>query len=937
MNNKLKRFNVIILSAILCLITCLAFFGINAVIASNDNAEKDSIEQLFEYSDDITGVEEDFDFSVKQPYNECKSPMGESKKGFAIYTKTSGASFTYSKEINFYALTKDFPLIEVFALYGSEYSVMSDLTITFYDAKDEGNTFNVTFYESTESNHAIYARANYNGRSIGISNEAHNKGKPSEGMYGTVCYTQGYVGPDSMRGQYGSVSPFAVSYDYEENAIYSYGSQGGSSTKYLILDLDDPRIFNEKTKFKGFENGLGKMKVSFSLDSARTGGVVVKSIMGGVLEEALKTADDYPTPNIFVYRDAQYREQMPKCGVGDSYKIPDVYASDWFYGKIDNVTTSLFLQDEHGNYTIDKSNLISNGCIVPDVIGNYRIIYTANNGKKTATEVLDVEVIDELPTLTVALERPFEKPMVLESLYIPKTYVYGGNGVLVKQESLFYNGVQIDIPSNRKIFIDKTGYVSLRVEVEGYSGLPLVRYFTVEVKDMTALQVSGMPLVVEYNKQVKFPKAIAYNTATNESVLTTVTVDGTVLDESLLYTVTKQSGSISVNYSAGERSYDYTIPVVDLTGSDLKPTMYMVAENNAQLKDSNQGLIVSCSRSNATAYWGFPIVTGAASQTGSITLKTLDGSTDFEYVDVVLTDYYDSASSCFIRVYTNGDDTNQETYVQFNGEGEKVLVTGSINNKFAKSLSLLFDTNAGYIYDGYTEQNVLQIVGYTAKVSKVALRFGNVTGRAGVCVASIANQNLSYSADREWRDKAGAVASYDFALNKNLYVDIGSVIRIPQASAYDVRTGFADVSVKVVDPEGKAVTVENNSFIASKFGAYLVTYTTYDANDVKFDDKYYVNTVDTVSPTLNIEKLIKSELKVGTKVVIPNATATDNIDSSCNVFVYINFAIDFNQENVQMGQEYCFDRVGEYTINYVTHDSCYNYTRYVIKINVTKE
>ena len=143
--------------------------------------------------------------------------------------------------------------------------------------------------------------------------------------------------------------------------------------------------------------------------------------------------------------------------------------------------------------------------------------------------------------------------------------------------------------------------------------------------------------------------------------------------------------------------------------------------------------------------------------------------------------------------------------------------------------------------------------------------------------------------------------------------------------------------MRVVDHEGKMVTITDNTFVATKFGEYVVIYTAIDGNEVKIEDKFYVNTVDTISPTLTIEKLIKAELKVGTKVVIPKATAEDNVDSSCNVFVYINFVDDFNQENVQMGQEYCFDRVGQYTVNYVTHDACYNYTRYVIKITVTKE
>ena len=75
---------------------------------------------------------------------------------------------------------------------------------------------------------------------------------------------------------------------------------------------------------------------------------------------------------------------------------------------------------------------------------------------------------------------------------------------------------------------------------------------------------------------------------------------------------------------------------------------------------------------------------------------------------------------------------------------------------------------------------------------------------------------------------------------------------------------------------------------------------------------------------------------MGTNILLPKATATDNIDGECDVFVYVEYVTDFTKEIVFMGEKYTFTRLGKYRIHYVTHDSCSNYTRYIIEVDVVK-
>jgi hypothetical protein len=272
--------------------------------------------------------------------------------------------------------------------------------------------------------------------------------------------------------------------------------------------------------------------------------------------------------------------------------------------------------------------------------------------------------------------------------------------------------------------------------------------------------------------------------------------------------------------------------------------------------------------------------------------------------------------------------------------GEKALVYGSLVNTTARTMSLEFNTTKGYVYDKYSGNALLKMVGYTAKLSKVELRFGNVNGAGSVCLMQIGNQELSSSANKTWSDKAVAVANYEFELKKNDLVDVGTKIRVPKAQAYDLRSNVATVSVsvkvKLADGSTESVTLdENNQFVCEKFGEYTISFKIQDGSNTYYD-RYVYRSVDVISPELTLEKTIQSEVKVGTTIVIPKATATDNIDGECSVFVYVQYVWDYTKEIVFMDEEYTFTKTGKYRICYVTHDQCANYAKYIIEVNVVK-
>ena len=934
---KLKKIRYCVCATLFLCALALTGNGIR-MMKGAQIANGDSVESVFNFGGEIEEVQNDYVF---KDYFNGNTVTGETDKGLAVFSSTSGATVAYNKEINFNALTADEPIIETYVLYGEGFEKISNLKYTFYDAADASNTFSVCFYESTASVKPVYARVEYKGRSVGLGSETSNYLKLMEGTYGCLCPNFGYVGAQSYAAATdGKVNPFSVSLDYEERKVYAYGCLN-ANTKYLIMDLDDPSVFSEKDQWKGFTNGIGRVEVSFELDRKAKAGLVIKSVMGGSLIGSLTDAVDYPTPTIFVDNDEAYAEEMPLCGVDVAYKIPNAYAYDWYFGQLSNVTTEVFAYDgATEEYSNDKSALLKDGYFTCDAEGDYRVVYTATNGKNTKVSYLDFKAVEKLPTLTIGMEGEFDSPYVLESVYVPETYAYGGSGIITKTERLIYNGKEIEIPDNRTVYLDEAGYLTLRVEAQSYSGLPAVRNFVLTIPDMTALKVQGVPLTIQSGVATTFPAGYAYDTATGESVDVTVTIDGTVMTDGLTYTTTKTEGSVRVEYSANERTYAYDLPVLKLS-ENVRPSEYLLESAGMHLKDSNQGVVLTAEESGASAYWAYPMVTGAASYSGVINLLSVKDSGKFDYVDVVLTDYENTASSAFIRIFTEGNEDDTKAYVQYNGVGEKALVYGSLVNTTARTMSLEFNTAKGYVYDKYSGNALLKMVGYTANLSKIELRFGNVVSAASVCLMQIGNQELSSSTSKAWADKAVAVANYEFELNKNDLVDVGTKIKVPNAKAYDLRSNVASVSVSVkarfADGSSKDVTLdENNQFVCEQFGEYTVSFKVQDGSNTYYD-RYVYRSVDVVSPVLTLEKTIQSEVKVGTTIVIPKATATDNIDGECSVFVYMQYVWDYSKEIVFMGEEYTFMKTGKYRICYITHDQCSNYARYIVEVNVVKE
>ncbi len=905
--------------------------------AFNANAEEvNKKSDVFILSDEIEKVEDNYAFTATAEVGLVE----KSTNGVAITSSVSGATFTYKYPLRMDKLSKDTSLIELYALYGSEYSNVTAINITLTDTENALNSFSWRYYKydsGNGGNYATYCLVSYSGRNLAISSEG-NSFYLWENKYGAWCPNMCFAKPSTSENY---ERPFSAFIDYAEMELYcSYASR-----IHKVLDLNDVNCVGKGGVWGGFANDTAYLSVSFELDASKTGGVIVKSVLGCNLDGGFDSDDSYDAPTVTFEIPDEYLEVMPNGAVGVAYPLPSVYANDWFFGECSADDVIVTVLDENDN---DLSALISNGAFTAEKTGKYTIRYTATNGKKSSTKDLSFAVVEELNPIVIVQTSSFGEPTILTQAALPSIEVYGGTGIVTVEEYLEYNGQEVAVNNSRTIYLNKSGTVSLKVSAKGYSGEPVVRYFTLVIPESTMLSVSNMPMVLQSDTTVVFPEAKAYNSLSKAEVGYTVYVNGVQLGSDRTYSVPSineiENGKITVVYKAatdayGETEKTFVIPVVDAM---FTPKDIMVAKSGSvTVKDDSSALILTTAESNSEVNWGYPVPTGSANVNAKINLSGIVEEnavkhTDYDYIDVTFANYENTSETMFVRIYRDCDADKNMSYLQINGAGEKFLIDGNL--KVPNSVVTFYlNTAKGYLYDSVKLTPICAVSDYTANVSIVGFRFGKVYGDAGITVNQISNQNLGSS--EGWYDNTAPVISFEKEMLTNTNARRGEKFEVPVTKAYDMLSFGAKVELSVKAPDGSTVLTSNDlsqgaSFVTEQTGKYLLTFTVKDVSGNQIRARYFVYSYDSVSPVITVKNSIKSTIKVGSSVTIPKATVKDNIDESCELTVFVRNVNNYNVEEVSMNKKYKFTAVGTYEITYLACDSDYNFTELVITVKV---
>lgn len=164
-------------------------------------------------------------------------------------------------------------------------------------------------------------------------------------------------------------------------------------------------------------------------------------------------------------------------------------------------------------------------------------------------------------------------------------------------------------------------------------------------------------------------------------------------------------------------------------------------------------------------------------------------------------------------------------------------------------------------------------------------------------------------------------------------------VDLPEDAYFDFykNDALTDVEITVSDPEGAAVTLdENHAFFATKAGRYTVRYKDNVSN--AFAEIEILVTDDTL-PVLTPSAEIAATATAGDKITLPTFTASDNITAAdkLTVSVTVNFTdADGNKSRIEVAEDNTFvaSKAGTYVVTAVVRDQAGNRTSWEHKIEV---
>ena len=873
---------------------------------------------------------------------ETQMNVGKSYSGIGVYSNGSAMDFTYKNAVDFSDKTKDDTLIEIYPMFdhdGKEYAKIIDIRITLTDADDPSNTVAIHFDDSKDS-FAIYSRALYRGKDISYSeNRANPIYNGIRGTYLQFCTYNETHGPTFTPYGVGEVSPFNMQIDYSTKQLYaSYYTNGGVYTQKTILDLDDAKQVGSGFEWQGFKNNRAYISVQVSFSEAvtdnRPGGVIIKSIDGVNLDGDFSDESQLPAPEITAETFDEYGQVLPYGAVGVDYMIPSVYAVDWYFGIAKDDNVSYVIEKLNGSDYVQTEITGKNGGVHKFAkAGIYRAKYTVTNSVKSAVSYVNFEIKEELSYIIISQVEEYNQPVLGEYLIIPETTVTGGSGNLVKTETLYYNGKEIELNEGRDVLIDEPGIISLKVECVGYTGAPCVKYFPVEVADGVIISVSAMPKAIKgkNSESLVLPEATAINTATGEAVPVSITVDGVAIGEDRIISTNKSEGTLSVEYSAGGRVKKYEIKVIDKMAYLRNKASLFIETGEISVSNTSNGVLLETSENGAGVTWAYPLVTGYSSEMMTLKFSQTTEFLDFDYIDVILSDYQEKQKDFFIRIYKDNllSYSTTELTVKINGMDKIYVMNGAINNNngsFELSIdgSALYNSSGNLVYD-FTDV-------YNAPVSYVSVKFGGVDGTSAIRINQISNQNLYGTRDNI------PVLQFSKKLNVETVLSFGKSFFFPTFTAHDATSVGYTASVAVYDEDDNLImdstsSREDLSFTPKNLGKYVIRFSFALGDEEIEGPEYYLKVVDNKNPVLTINGKIDSVVKAGKKITLPTATAKDDIDGSCKVYIFVRRLDTYGLVYVS-GNEYTFTALGKYEIIYQTHDDSYNYTQYIFTVNV---
>ena len=320
----------------------------------------------------------------------------------------------------------------------------------------------------------------------------------------------------------------------------------------------------------------------------------------------------------------------------------------------------------------------------------------------------------------------------------------------------------------------------------------------------------------------------------------------------------------------------------------------------------------------------------------SFSFKIPVNLSNYEKVNVILTDYYDTSVS-FVVSFIN---RNGNCYISVNGETAVISDYKFADNNATKKLVYNSLTSIMTI-NGVNFNSIVLSEIFNSSLCYLDVELVNINGNASIIVDNLNYQTFSNS---RYDDKVNPLISFkDFSGEYELgttidisvpcVTDVLSTVIYENISLFVEKDGEILYSVDGVKLDSTCDPLRGYKLKLDSFGQYSITFTAKDSAGRSAQALCYVSVVDTIPPELSVEDDSIS-LKVGSTLDV-KYSVTDDITPAEDIVVTL-FMMDVKTNAFYTFNEFkiSFTYAGEFDVYLYAKDAAGNVTYNVIRVIV---
>lgn len=890
------------------------------------NAAPETGLMTVQYSADFNGqlISKDFDVVVFDDtlgfygedgtfYPSFVTPLSKYSVSGCELNGSSDEKYTFSQILDLSACTLDEPLIVLDN--GSEDSnVRPHVFIT--DAHDPTNYIEIVGRASVDNNNMVYTVAAVSG------------GTMIGHIGGGSFYNGSIFGTETTFARSAQADrnlPAMFYYDAAEKAVYAnwYGQV------HLIADFDADYQLKQ---WKGFTTGEVYLQVKRH-DSNDY--VLVESVCGRSLGSP---EADTVAPALKI----DVPSEVPYAIAGQPFAVYEAKAYDCYESVL---PVSVHVYQGSGAQSGIEMN-VSDGKFVPADSGWYTIVYSTSDSYGNAvSDFVNVQAVAsaDSPSISASISGVPSALFVGEKLMAPKPQnVSGGSGALSCDISLTSPSGEVIDASENELVLTEAGKYVLTYTFSDYVGNTGVYEYPIECSatDKPILYDVAMPETILAGGRYEFPTAEVYN-AEGVEVSVSASLDGkqlTITDNLADIETTDENAVLNVTYtaknSAGTSEKTYTVPVMKTDAAD-RTSYFKVKSGSFDIAQEENSISFTTSESNSSVRFANAVL----AEKLMLQLTVNSEQNDSDRISVLVYDSVQTDVAVRLDMVKKANGTeNDKTQFYINGvQGNDMVgnfnggvaalsltykkATKSFADSEGNSLGKLTTTLNGDAFNGFPSGKVFVVIS-AGTVGEKGFRFN---------LSQLNNQ--AFASDDLFFDNYP-----ELSVNGTiaLQADVGATISIPSAYACDVLSPYASLNVSARrDMESllEATDIEKPlELTLDSFGSYYVSYN-YSDGSVERSVTYQIQAMEHNAPQCE-EVTLPKEAKLGSKVEIPQMTATDDASETVTVSVIV-LGPDYNMHNIlPEDMSFTANKAGKWTVIYYVYDSCWNYQTYSYDITV---